>query len=553
MLFLDGSGEVVVAEDSSIEAYRAMLRRFEKNVTTWRNTAREARVYMTKNDPDLPKFHLTAPEGWINDPNGVVFDAKRKVYHRFYQYDKTWCSQCMHGNVLDCRNFSFDGSNLNARTWGHAISTNLVHWSDWPGIDSDSPYDAVAVFSGNCVVRDSGDPVCIYSGGTIAPCDTGVCATSNDWVHWKKSACMTHAPSKASQTNHDSSLVRLHNGTYILLSGGCTYGVDGSNVPPSPNATCRGNAQVWTSEDLLTWQYRKALTDGTMTSAKYWELPYLLPFDSDGNALRNDQISDADVTALLFGDGNAFTVGDFDDGDILFVPRNGTPVRQLDSRAAYYSFNPSATDMNKSNFTRRIMFGWILGPESVAVTTGKVPFWQSAHSIPRTLTVVNPTSAGATIDIAQSPVHEMSLLRNRSILSVNDMMGEDSVEIIATWSVSKHTQFVGFKLRQLVDLNFSCDVVYDVVNQTLSVGSSTDREWWPTRVLPQPPGRVRLHIFLDRSVVEVFTGGAALTGRCMLPKGALGSCALPFSAEEFPSDATLIGFDAWTMDGAWGF
>ena len=33
-----------------------------------------------------PKYHLTAPKHWINDPNGFIY--YRGNYHLFYQYFK---------------------------------------------------------------------------------------------------------------------------------------------------------------------------------------------------------------------------------------------------------------------------------------------------------------------------------------------------------------------------------------------------------------------------------------------------------------------------------
>ena len=232
------------------------------------------------------------------------------------------------------------------------MSRDGATWEDWPGIDADDPAsDAPGVYSGNCAIRDSGNPVCIYSNGH---CSIGVCAYSDDWVHWNKTACMTKAPNPKSQTNHDSSIWRDGpGGTWYMLSGGCTYG--GSNVPTPNNTQCSGTGQLWNSTDLVTFEYMKSITPGGPGS--YWELPYLLriiymrylyvefvckclclyriyiirsryllPYNADGSAIDNYHHNGAPQYALLFGHGNAYYVGHYSDSSKEFIPLGVQPT-----------------------------------------------------------------------------------------------------------------------------------------------------------------------------------------------------------------------------------
>ena len=794
-----------------IEYYRDLLVAFSKDVPTWAATTRAARKWMASRDPDYPLYHLTAPEGWNNDPNGVTFDpagAPGGLYHRFYQYDKTYSDDCMHSRTTNC---TFHGkviANPAARVWGHTVSRDGATWEDWPGIDADAPWDQLGVFSGNCVLKD-GNPVCIYSGGQVTHCDTAVCATSEDWVHWKKAACMSQSPSPASQTNHDSSIWRDGpHGSWYMLSGGCTY--DGGNTP-SPGVPCKGNAQLWRSEDLVNFTYITAIAPGG--PGRYWELPYLLPFSKEGEAIDNYHHAGAHTYALLFGDGNAYYVGDYDSTTMRFMPlgvvnetqqrrelllssasaigswplakasgaatigpaavlhgvraiadgtafemastmaipffaalnerpahvgfsasfriqlnadarennaaaaleKQGTilargegglwgfeywggslinfyirgphgslfrgiqaklilpnrtrtgwvriavrydegapfasnirmfaagaaltplssaaggepgsltgafgnstngivsvklpnidladvvlysaalsdedlakvtsapvpapvppiptppptpssdsppagwPPRNLsDSASSYYSFNPHATDTRgPGNATRRLMFGWVTGAVSDAVTAKRVPYWQSAHSLMRTVTV---SRAKSSIVQLPAPGTFEPLRGARSVfgpLAIGDgaqylpSLTGDALELIATFSTAGSATSFGISLRVGSGDDFKgCDVGYAPATQSI-IAPGAGAGWF-AGITPQPgaPQTATLHVFLDRSIIEVYSGGAAFTARCALPKWDLNATGLDLWSKG--GNTTLVKLEAFAMRTMWG-
>ena len=78
-----------------------------------------------------PRIHFTADYGWINDPNGLIYDGNR--YHLYFQY-----------NPLNIK-----WENM---SWGHASSTDLLDWTQHKTVMY--PDENGTMFSGCGLIKD---------------------------------------------------------------------------------------------------------------------------------------------------------------------------------------------------------------------------------------------------------------------------------------------------------------------------------------------------------------------------------------------------------------
>lgn len=75
-----------------------------------------------------PLVHFAPADGWMNDPNGMVYiDGKYHLFFQYYPQVPLWGP--MH--------------------WGHAVSEDLLHWEELPA--AIYPDENGMIFSGSCV------------------------------------------------------------------------------------------------------------------------------------------------------------------------------------------------------------------------------------------------------------------------------------------------------------------------------------------------------------------------------------------------------------------
>lgn len=101
-------------------------------------------------DENRPLVHFTAKTGWINDPNGLIYDGE--YYHLYFQYNP----------------FNVIWANM---SWGHAVSKDLIYWEQKESVMF--PDENGMIFSGCGIIVD-GEYCFPYTvAGTSTPWSEG--------------------------------------------------------------------------------------------------------------------------------------------------------------------------------------------------------------------------------------------------------------------------------------------------------------------------------------------------------------------------------------------
>ncbi|MBG6085022.1 glycoside hydrolase family 32 protein [Zhihengliuella flava] len=444
-------------------------------------------------DPLRPAYHFTSPAGWLNDPNGV--GQRDGIYHLFYQYNP---SGPFHDRIH----------------WGHAVSRDLLHWSDRPIAltPGDGP-DAEGCWSG-VLVDDGGTPTIVYSGradGRELPCLAVGSADLDTWVTLEQ-PIITAPPAEYDITEYRDHCVWRENGHWRQLVGS---GIAGRG----------GTAFLYESEDLRTWTELGPLTVGDAGDVRLddpewtgtmWECVdfFRMTRGDDGLTGPPDGTSD-DEHLLIFSawhEGHTLhplvAVGSYD-GQRFVIDR----IQRLDlgGRHAY------APQTFRDEAGRRVLWSWMQEGRDDAATAAVG--WSGAMTVPRRLWLDDDGV------LRSEPVPELTTLRGEQLLPADevssgvDLAGVDlDIEFTATIDAGGRVDVVLFATadgaeRTVLELRRDGDglrVKLDRSRSTLSTSCDTSSH---AGAVPATDPTARVRILLDRSSVEVFVDGIALTTR----------------------------------------
>ena len=423
---------------------------------------------------NYPSYHLAAPYGWVNDPNGFCYALGH--YHLFYQhypYEAKWGP--MH--------------------WGHAISDDLIHWQHQPvALAPSEPFDKDGCFSGSAIEHD-GKLYLIYTGHVWLKepdndnfiREVQCLAVSEDGVHFEKLGVIIEPPEGVM---HFRDPKVFKEDDHFALVVGARYPGDEARV------------LKYVSPDLKTWSLKTSILTAPQQEAFMNECPDTFPLDGqyvvavspmglkpEGIARNNPSISSYAVST----------------DPEHFDPRS---LCEIDHGQDYY-----APQSMQAPDGRRIMIAW--------QTMWKLPFasyednWCGMFTLPREVTLQDGR-------LIQKPVREVASLykKMQEIGTVN--LENDTYRLKKQCKPCYlHLCIKGGQSFETAGVNFGdfATLYLDRQHQELTLLRKENGFFSPRSMKLDLQRDLTLDIYVDYSSLEIFVNDGEDTFSCTFNNG----------------------------------
>jgi fructan beta-fructosidase len=256
------------------------------------------------------------------------------------------------------------------------------------------------------------------------------------------------------------------------------------------------------------------------------------------------------------GTGVRYLIGEFDGAKFTSeIP--DSPALWADWGKDFYATN-TWNNMPASD-ARHIWIGWFSNWQYANVEPTVV--WRGGLSVPRTL-MLRRSADG--LRLVQKPIRELEGLRHEKLRVVNSSIAEANEKIAKTSAKGEayeleaelepgDSEEIGFRLRKgkdaetLIGVSTARREVF--VDRTHS-GEISHSKDFPGRHAAsiEKSARIKLHIFVDRSSVEVFVndGERVLSERIYPPAGSDG---IELYAKG--SSGKIVSLTIWELDSVW--
>ena len=430
---------------------------------------------------EKPVFHVTAPVGWLNDPNGFsIYQGKIHLFYQYHPYSSAWGP--MH--------------------WGHFVSDDFVKWKELPiALAPDSPYDAAGCFSGSAIETDEGH-VLVYTGVMEPERVDGTkeliqhqCLAIGDGVHYEK---ITNNPvipvdqlpeGLSSQDFRDPKIWKEGNRYYLVAC--------------SRDEQKNGQALLFTSENCRDWRYLSVLADNQGRYGKIWECPDFFSLGGKQLLIVSPMDMQADGQEFHNGTQTMAIIGRYDrqNGHLL-----EEQVVSLDYGLDYYAAQTLLTEDG-----RRIMIAWMQSWDMMIKPEEQK--WYGMMTIPRQIELRDGV-------LYQNPVKELEKYHRDALICEDiELSGETIVPGIRGRVLDLTVELLSGDYKEFTisfarNERYATSFRYDPAEQNIEFdrtysGMTRDVVSQRKMKIKNSEKTLKLRLLLDRFSVELFINDGA--------------------------------------------
>ncbi len=486
-----------------------------------------AEIQKAFDQPFRPQYHFSPREHWTNDPNGLVYFEGE--YHLFFQYNPF-------------------GDEWGHMSWGHAVSTDLLHWTQLPVALKEE--DGIMIFTGSAVIDSrNASGFCLANKPCLIAVYTG------------------YTPPKGSRPSLQTQNLAFSNDrgrTWTKYKGNPVLDLHMTDFR-DPKVFWFEPAQRWimavslpndhkirfySSTNFKSWSQLSDFGPAGAIGGQ-WECPELFELPVAGQPNRTRWVLKVGLNpgARLGGSGEQYFLGDFDGKQFINDNPASTTLWTDYGKDCYCALTFNGLPSNHAP----VMIGW-MDNWQYAASLPTSP-WRGQMTIPRKLSLRN---TGEGIRLFQEPVDSLQQLRSEHVEAKSQSLDQINREFQRSHIAETHT----FELTTSMSVDAARQIGWRFLHQDGSMTAiGYEREKgtifidrthsgligfnpaFPSRM--EAPlkiaGVLRLRVLVDRCSVEVFADGGriAMTSLVFPPTDASGVEAYASGGRPGPSSATL--------------
>lgn len=442
------------------------------------NPGTQEPVSSSRDEQYRPQIHYTPAANWINDPNGMFYlDG---TWHLYYQYNPS-------GN---------DWGNM---SWGHATSSDLIHWEEKPVAMVRNEWGDI--FSGSAVVDK--DNTAGFGANTVIAFYTASGARQQQCLAYSTDGGMTFNQYEGNPVIPNSDLPDFRDpkvfwhpesGKWIMcLALGWDCGIE-----------------LWGSSNLKSWSKLSTFRSSSARSnIGQWECPDLIRLPYNGGEKWVLIVSN-NPGGPAGGSGTEYFIGNFD-GNEFTADEMDYPL-WLD----YGSDNYAGVTWSNAPDNRTVMIGWMNNWNYC----GNVPCnpWRSAMTLPRELTL---RDIDGSPRLCSSVVKEIDGIGGEWTDTDGICQGGAAYEIKLSLDPKESKTFtVGNAVGEYLEVEVNPSAGKIIAKRTSTTGATNFHGLFSIPTLASPyntnADELELHLLIDNSSVEILSSDGAAAITCLV-------------------------------------